>query len=858
MPESLPLYPAAPLAAVENPSTTGQEVNPQCRRCGGYEGTKTVCMTADGEPGGLLVVGSMPGREEDLVGRPNVGRSGQLVRRLVEAHWKGPVAHDNALRCYGAAGLEEPKKAVPLCRGYLSRTFRECVPTRVVALGDLAMEAVLGRSVPSLSVRRGYGWIYGVGSSPVPVFLVMHPTAATKNRFLRLRFEEDLRWALTTPTPAAPAWDGETWVVQTAEEAESAAADLRAKAWVSVDAEWAGVMFEDDFTVLCVGCHGRGDRHVWQWDEAALTDPDVRAPLASLLSDPRVPKVGQNVKSDANAVWAAHGIELRGLKVDTMLVRSMLESDALRGLDTLGELCGMGGHKDEAVAAVDEAIALIRKARRTAEVGDKLPSLFPVIENQWVDAAVRLGGDPRRFAYGLIPRKTLLAYNARDCVATSGVAETQLEQLVEQPDIARAWETVVRPSSWAAAQIERWGIAASLPALKQFETLVTQKKAEAQKRLDAYGVGFNGGSSKQVAALLYDRLRLPCLEYTKKGAPSTDASALEKLKGRHPAVDAILAYRKSDKLLGTYAVGLQQYVRSDGRIHANINLDGARSGRTSMDDPNLQNLPSEKKDEVYGKMARDCFVASPGHKLLSADYSQLELRVAAMLSGDDVMTDFFRRGVDIHQGSAMLCSQMIWGIPPEAVTKEHRAKIKPINFGILYGKGDQTLAEELHSTVEEAQKIREAIFGKFRKLRAWIDDCTAEAQRTGYTWTWWDGRRARRRDMFRLADPDDAVRSRAQNGSYNSPIQGTASDFCTMSATAVSQWIVENGVPAMLVAIVHDQLLLDVREDCVDEVALEVRRIMRGWNSLGVPLEVDLETGEAWGSLGKYSLPKSV
>lgn len=858
--ERLPLYPGPPLAALE--AETPLALDPGCRRCPGWQGTKSVCLPADGEPGGVLLVGLYPGREEDLTGRINVGSSGQLLRRVVAANWEGPVAYDNALRCHGGGSQDVVDGAVSACRPFLAGTLAECRPTRVVALGELAMQSVLGRALPPLSVRRGYGWLYGGGTAPVPVFLVMHPAVAGRNRFLRARFEEDLKWALATPVPAAPPWGGVVQVVQTVEEAEAAEAELRSRDWVSVDAEWAGRMFEDEFTVLCVGCYGRGSAAAWQWDEAALQDPVVRAPLTRLLSDPTVPKVGQNVKSDSNALWSAFGIEFRGLKVDTMLVRSMLESDALRALEILAELCGMGGHKDDAIRAVDEAVGYIRKMRRDAakdgEARKRLLSLFPVVENKWVEAALRLGGDPKTYAYGVIPRSKLLPYNGRDAVATSGVAEVQLAQLAAEPDIERAWNTVMRPASWAAAQIERWGIAASIPALKQFEVFATERKAEAQKRLNAYGIGFNAGSSKQVAELLFTRLKLPVQDYTDGGAPSTEAKALEKLKGKHQAVDDILSYRRADKLLGTYAIGLQEYVRSDGRIHSSINLDGARTGRTSSDDPNLQNIPSEKKDKVFGKIARDCFVASPGHKLLSADYSQLELRVAAMLSGDAVMIDFFRRGVDIHQESAKLCSQMIWGIPPEAVTSEHRAKIKPVNFGILYGKGKKTLAEELHSTPEEAQRIMDAIFGAFRSLKRWTQSCLSEAQRTGYSWTWWDGKRARRRDMYRIADPDDETRSRAEHGSWNTPVQGTASDFCTRSATEVAKWIVENGIPAMLVAIVHDQLLLDVREDCVEEVARETQRIMTSWNSLGVPLVVDLETGYAWGSLSKYSLPPSV
>jgi DNA polymerase I len=299
---------------------------------------------------------------------------------------------------------------------------------------------------------------------------------------------------------------------------------------------------------------------------------------------------------------------------------------------------------------------------------------------------------------------------------------------------------------------------------------------------------------------------------------------------------------------GTYCEGMRAHVRPDGRIHGSILPDGARSGRTSMADPNLQNLPRES-DSPEGKLARDVFAAKPGWLFVHVDYRQLEYMVAAMLSQDPEMIALARSGVDFHLGTAQLVAPIMrW---PE-VTKTQRSIAKQLNFALIFGLSDSALANRLDSTMAMAARVRAAVLGKFQVFDAWAKRQIREVKLNGYTRTYWAGRPARWRPMWRIASEEGEARSRAEHGAINTPIQGTAAEFCNRSISSVVDWIEEDCVPAELVLAIHDALLLHVREDAVDEVATVVPRLMLQWDSMGVPLGVDVEVGHSFGSLRKY------
>jgi len=300
--------------------------------------------------------------------------------------------------------------------------------------------------------------------------------------------------------------------------------------------------------------------------------------------------------------------------------------------------------------------------------------------------------------------------------------------------------------------------------------------------------------------------------------------------------------------------GLRNAIRGDGRAHPSFDPFGTRIGRLSCSDPNLQQIPREESEDgrTEGKLIRDAFIADDGWVLLSADYSQVELRSAAYLSGDPVMTAIFQRGEDIHQQTARLIAKQAWGIEPDAVRKPHRTKAKVINFSLAFGKGDASLAEDLGISVSEAKRTREAIFGKFAKLKMYKDACLAYARRRGEVYTRFNDAPGLRRNLWRIADQTDADRVTAEHGSFHTPISGTAAHFCLRAIIECVRWLREDAVPARLVLTVHDSLMFEVREDCVPEVAWQVKRIMESRSMGDVPVVADIEVGPSWGQMEKY------
>jgi DNA polymerase-1 len=218
-----------------------------------------------------------------------------------------------------------------------------------------------------------------------------------------------------------------------------------------------------------------------------------------------------------------------------------------------------------------------------------------------------------------------------------------------------------------------------------------------------------------------------------------------------------------------------------------------------------------------------------------------------------MMTQIFVDGLDYHQRTAEMVSLQAWGVHPSAVTSAHRKAAKIINFRTLYGGGDAANAKEIGCTTAEAARVREAIFGKFTKLASFIQACRNRALKTGFAWTWWNGEDFRRRSLYRVADPDDEMRTVHEHASWNTPIQGTASDFCLASLVEIVNWIKDDCVPARVVMTVHDSIVLEVDEGAVREVYEQVRRIMQSWPANGVPLVADMEIGRSWGSMEELS-----
>lgn len=792
----------------------------------------------------------------------------------------GPVAYTSALGCAPNGDTSTTKLAASLdaCRGFLHQTIREARPTRIIALGGPAIYALTGKAVTPQTLRRGFSWIpfdHGL----VPVFYGISHLQAARNRFLARWLEDDLAWALTAEPPTVPPEEAATaHVVETEADARAAVAAARAARWAAVDAEWAGRPYDRDFRLLSLALtpapalrpDGTPDLNdpasstAYVFPRAAIADPSVRAVLAEYLRDPRARKVGSYFKSDTVAFHAALGVWTRGVAFDTRLLRRLMDVEASGRLADMAHLVGRGGHKDELQAALHKAVAEQRKRARkgAALFGTTLP---PNALPEHVEKLVA-GAEPERYGFALVEPDLLHRYNASDTVTTAKVGSLLESWLAAEPaGMQHVAAKVVTPAGDAYARIESWGMGVDRGALDQFRAYLDMRLAEVAERFRPYGydpanpeAGWNPNSNAAVADLLFKRLGLPSAGLTDSGAQSTDADALESLAKAHPVVPDLLVWRKLQKMRGTYAVGMAEHVRDDGRIHPSIHPDGARTGRTSSSDPNLQNIPSvESPDAEQAKMARmlrDCFVPAPDHVLVEFDYSQLELRVAADLSGDPAMLDIFKTGQDYHLRTAQMLSQQLWGIPPDQVTDTHRREVKPVNFALLYDDDPYGIAFRIGVDVKQAEKVRDAIFGCFPVLAQWIAGRVRETMATGHSWTWWGGAPARRRPLIAVAeDAKSPAYKTARRGSWNGPIQGTGNEYLVASAIETVDWILGDGIPAKVLVTIHDSMLLEVRRDALAEVFQRVPEIMASHATKnGVPLLADAKAGLTWGGMVKW------
>ncbi len=835
-----------------------------CKKCTLAEGSNTVCMEGrrvykGDEKSSVLIFLDSPSELESKSGRGFASRTAKFLIDQVRKHHSGSIYVDYAVKCSsGKKKLSD--KVIKACRPYATHTIDEVEPDKILVFGAVSMRVLLGRSTETKSVNGGVTWLpfssSGTYNMNVPVFMFMHPAHAQNNRFYRDTLESSLKEALTGPLPELPPWEEFTDVVSTPEDALKALERAKQSDWVSYDCETRGMMYDPDFELISVAISFKDSYESFVWDSDGMKNWDMVAPLVEILEDPSIPLVGQNIKFDLKAIRCGimnmHGKDVvpGPVHLDTRLANRLLETDLKSDLETMSEQVGMGGHKEEAHSYVKDAVYKIRRRALAVNKAKKNGDIvhFGPVERE----ILKQNEQPKAYAFAAIPRDILLQYNALDTVTTGMLAE-EFERRFE-PEQQFVWDNLVGPASVALAQVEHWGMPISEKKVHAFIEHLENgiKKAKDDMRRMGVPEDFKPGSPKQVAELLFGKLKLPVIKKTKTGAPSTDSETLKALSHKHPVVQALHDFRRLDKMLGTYGKGTLGHIRSDGRVHGNFNIDGARSGRMSSNNPNLQNIP--RADTPEGKMAKGMFEAGKGKVLVQLDYSQLELRIAADLSGDPEMKAIFDDGVDYHQRTAELIAPTVWGIQPNQVQKKHRTGAKAFNFGILYGMSDAGIAHSAGCSTSMARKIRTAILGRFKKLDKWTKACLSEARTTGYTWTMWNGQRARRRPLFDIGLPDGhKARSTAEHGSWNTPVQGTASDYCLASVVALVHWLLETKHPALLIGTVHDSIMFEVPKENLHTLIDAAKRIMESWPTMhNVPILVDVEVGKDWGSLQEW------
>jgi DNA polymerase-1 len=521
------------------------------------------------------------------------------------------------------------------------------------------------------------------------------------------------------------------------------------------------------------------------------------ATLASLLADPSIKKAGHDLKFIWQALRTA-GVELAGAAFDSMLASFVLDP----------------GRRSHAI----DTLSLDHLGRTMARS---------------VDAAAR---GKTEIPFAELPVAQAARYAGGDAVSVLALEEFFTPRLVEM-SLAPLLADIEMPLIPVLVDMEWTGIAID-PAV--FESLSQQLKTDLVRLevqiAQAAGTSFNLNSPRQLATVLFDKLQLPALKKTKTG-PSTDADVLEQLADLgHEVPRLLLEYRELQKLKSTYVDVLPVRVnRITGRIHTTFNQTGAATGRLSSSDPNLQNIPIRSP---RGEAIRRGFVPSPGWRFVVADYSQIELRLMAHLSGDPAFVSAFQQGEDIHRQTAAL----IFGLDPASVSSEMRAQAKTINFATIYGQGPFALSRQLGIPLDEAKRFIGEYFKRFSGVRAYLDRQVELARTQGYVETLFK----RRRYIPEIRDKNFNTRAFGERLSQNSPLQGSAADLIKIAMVRLHQALGAGGFQARLLLQVHDELVLEAPPEEIGRVVPLVRSCMEGVADLSVPLLVDVGVGDNW------------
>lgn len=524
----------------------------------------------------------------------------------------------------------------------------------------------------------------------------------------------------------------------------------------------------------------------------------VLAQMKPLLEDPNQAKVGQNLKYDAS-VLANHGIALKGIDYDTMLESYVLDSTATRhDMDSL---------------------ALKYLGQNTIHFEDIA------------------GKGAKQLTFNQVKVEEAGPYAAEDADITLRLHQALWPKLEELSSVLPVFRDIELPLVPVLSKIERQGALLSCEMLHQQSTELGLRLEELKSAAcELAGQEFNLGSPKQLAEILFEKLELPVIKKTPKGAPSTAEEVLVELALDYPLPKLLLEYRSLSKLKSTYTDKLPGMVNPQtGRVHTSYHQAVAATGRLSSSDPNLQNIPIRTEE---GRRIRQAFIAPQGFRIVAADYSQIELRIMAHLSDDPSLLTAFKEGQDVHRATAA----EVFEVSLDEVSGDQRRKAKAINFGLIYGMSAFGLAKQLHLGRHEAQEYIDRYFERYPGVAQYMDRTRAIAKEQGFVETLF-GRR--------LYLPEINARNKmrvqaAERTAINAPMQGSAADIIKRAMLSVDQWLEQGDANAHMIMQVHDELVLEVANDEVDAVTNQVCRLMSGAAELAVPLLVEAGVGDNW------------
>jgi DNA polymerase-1 len=609
---------------------------------------------------------------------------------------------------------------------------------------------------------------------------------------------------VTTATPvlssAGRSGSTVTRVVQDREALEAFLGDISAAPAVAMDTETTGT---DPLRARLVGLSFATEPgRAWyvpvgHAEGTQLPIDEVLDALRPMFEDDVRPKIGHNLKYE-HEILSRYRITLRGLAFDTMIAAYLVNPNA-RGLSL----------KDLALARLGVEMTPIESL---------------------------IGKGKSQITMDLVDINTAAAYAGADADMTLRL-KSLLERELSDRELTDLFTRIEMPLVSVLADMEQTGVALDTAVLAEMSKEMTESLGALEGRIyEIAGRPFNISSTQQLGQILFGELKLPAGRRTKTGY-STDSEVLENLRGKHEIVDLILDFRQLLKLKNTYIDALPSLVNpEDGRIHTDFNQTVAATGRLSSSNPNLQNIPI--RGEIGRKIRRAFVPSRSGHVLLAADYSQIELRILAAMSHDPRLVSAFAGGEDVHRATAAA----VFGVPPEEVTSDQRRIAKVVNFGIIYGIGENRLAHETGISRSEAGEFIASYNTTYAGVKSFMDEMRRTAALYGYVATLMN----RRRYMPDIHSNHPGVRQAAERAAINMPIQGTAADIIKLAMIEVHRRLADAFPEAKMVLQVHDELVFDVPEGQVEEVAEVVRETMQHALELGVPLEVEVKAGPDW------------
>jgi DNA polymerase-1 len=529
-----------------------------------------------------------------------------------------------------------------------------------------------------------------------------------------------------------------------------------------------------------------------------LNREQVLKKLRPLLEDPQQAKVGQNLKFDLH-VLSNHGIYLAGICHDTMLESYVLDSTATR-------------HDMDAIAEKYLHIQTIH----------------------FEDVA---GKGAKQLTFNQVALEQAAPYAAEDAEVTLRLHQHLWPQLAQETALKQIYQDIEIPLISVLARMERTGVRVNVAALRRQSEEISQRLKELEQQTYVLaGESFNLGSPKQLQQILFEKQGLPIHRKTPKGQPSTADDVLQELALDFPLPKLIIEHRGFSKLKSTYTDKLPLEINPrTGRVHTSYHQAVASTGRLSSSDPNLQNIPIRTPE---GRRIRQAFIAAPGYRILAADYSQIELRIMAHLSGDEGLLRAFAEGADIHRVTAA----DVFGVTLDKVAPEQRRAAKAINFGLIYGMSAFGLARQLGIERSAAQHYVNRYFARYPGVKAFMENTRRQAAKQGYVETVF-GRRLYLPD---IKSRHQQRRQSAERTAINAPMQGTAADIIKRAMLAVDSWLIRCRLNARMIMQVHDELVFEVAEDSVAEVSVQIKAQMIAAAELRVPLEVDMGVGDNW------------